>query len=104
MKTTSKKMELVESYGQNKHFIKIMAKNGHFPCILVRLAECAAHGQNVLKNQKYFVPGFIIPLHRSPWLAFKHRLKIKFLEHPTDDEPSNSSQPLYNLNFPPLFL
>ena len=62
MKTASKKMELVESYGQNKKFIKIMAKNSHFPCFLVRLAECVAHGPNVLKNQKYFFPGSIIPI------------------------------------------
>ena len=76
-------MELVESYGQNKNFIKKIAKNGHFPCILVRLAECAAHGPNVLKNEKYFFPSFIIPIHRSPWLAFIHRQKMKFLGHPS---------------------
>ena len=63
MKTASKKIELVKSYGQNKNVSQKMVKNGHFLCILVRLAKCAAHGPNVLNNQKYFFPSFIIPIH-----------------------------------------
>jgi hypothetical protein len=33
--------------------------NGHFSCILVELAECAAHGLNVIMTQKDFSPSFI---------------------------------------------
>ena len=57
--------------------------NGHFSCILVELAECAAHGPNVLPTQKDFFPSFILPIYRTPWIAIKYKLKIKIVEHPT---------------------
>ena len=57
--------------------------NGRFSCILVKLVECAAHGPNVLMTQKDFFPSFILPIHRTPWLAFKYKLIINCLEHPS---------------------
>jgi hypothetical protein len=46
--------------------------NGHFSCILVELAKCAAHGPNVLLTQTDFFPSFILHIHSTPWFAFTH--------------------------------